>query len=231
MKPGTPARVRRHLPRARWVHGLAALGIVLLLVSGHALAEVLPVVVQRWLGGHAWVSSGHDLLGLAFALAAAGALLACHRRAAALLRELCRVGRGDGAWLWRFVRDPLGRKAPAPWHGGRFDPLQRWVLAAMLALLLIATVSGVALYFMPPGWRWPFVIGIRAHILANEAFTILLLVHVLAGSGLLPTHRGIARSMFGDGTVPLATARRLWPGWTARQAGLPGEGGRGGVGG
>lgn len=231
MKPGSPVRVQRHAWRVRWVHGLAALGVVLLLASGYALAEVLPVAVQRWLGGHAWVSGWHDGLGLAFALAMVAGLLACRRGAMALWRELCRVERGDGAWLRDFARDLLGRKTPAPWHAARLDPLQRWVLAAMLALLVVATVSGVALYFMPPGWRWPFVIAVRAHILANEVFTALFLVHVLAGSGLLPTHRGIARSMFGDGAVPLATARRLWPGWTARQAGLPGEGEQGGMGG
>ncbi|MCZ2104613.1 MAG: hypothetical protein LC137_09550 [Burkholderiales bacterium] len=70
------------------------------------------------------------------------------------------------------------------------------------------------LYFAPAHWRWVFVVAVRAHALAGGVLMLALLVHAIAGLGVLPTHRGVARSMFGDGTVPLATARRLWPGWT-----------------
>lgn len=225
MSRGQPPRVVRHALPARLGHGAAVVAVALLLVTGWALAQVLPEGLVGWLGGHALASGAHDLLGLAGAAVAAGVAAVLRRRVGGLLRELGGVRREDFIWLRGFLRDPLGRRAPRAWHAGRLDPLQRWVLAVMLAMLALAAASGVCLYFTPPGWRWVFVVAVRLHVAASEVLVAAVLVHVLAGSGLLPTHRGMARSMFGDGTVPLATARRLWPGWTAAQPGLPADDG------
>lgn len=41
-----------------------------------------------------------------------------------------------------------------------------------------------------------------------------LCLHVFAGLGILHTHKGLLSAMFGDGTVPIETARTLWPAWT-----------------
>lgn len=215
MTQGAPARVRRHTLAARLLHGAAVLAVALLLPTGLALGEMLPPGWVARLCGHAAVSAGHDLLGLGFAGLAALVLVVGRRGARLLLRELGQVRCTDVVWLGAFVRDSAGRRPPMAWHAARLDPLQRWVLALLLAALAALAVSGVVLYFAPADWRWVFVVAVRAHAFAADALMLALLAHVIAGLGVLPTHRGIWRSMWGDGTVPLATARRLWPGWTA----------------
>lgn len=216
-----PPRVLRHTLAARLGHGAAAFSVALLLLTGYALTEVLPPRVTGWLGGHAVVSDVHDVWGLGFA-AAAVVLLATRWRASRWwLGCLCRVKRQDFIWLRDFLRDLSGAHEPRAWHAGRLDPLQRWVLALVLAMLFVVTVSGLCLYIAPPEWRWVFVVAVRAHIYANEVLLVALALHVLAGLGILPTHRGIWQSMFGGGAVPLATAQRLWPAWTAEQSGVP----------
>ncbi|MEB2347384.1 MAG: cytochrome b/b6 domain-containing protein [Comamonadaceae bacterium] len=214
MTQGAPARVLRHTLAARLLHGAAVLAVALLLPTGLALGEMLPPGWVARLGGHAAASVGHDLLGLGFVGLAALVLVVGHRGAGMLLRELGQVRRADVVWLGAFLRDGAGRRPPRAWHAARLDPLQRWVIAVVLAALAALAVSGVVLYFAPAHWRWVFVVAVRAHALAGCVLMLALLVHAIAGLGVLPTHRGVARSMFGDGTVPLATARRLWPGWT-----------------
>lgn len=221
MKAAAPSRVLRHTLAARLGHGAAAFSVALLLLTGYALAEVLPQQVTGWLGGHAVVSGVHDVWGLGFAAAAVVLLATRWRASCRWLGRLCRVRRQDFIWLRDFLRNLSGAHEPGAWHAERLDPLQRWVLALVLVMLSVMTVSGLCLYLAPPEWRWVFVVAVRAHIYANEVLLAALAVHVLAGLGILPTHRGIWRSMFGDGAVPLATARRLWPGWTAGQRGSP----------
>jgi len=225
MKEAAPPRVLRHTLAARLGHGAAAFSVALLLLTGYALAEALSPRVTGWLGGHAVVSGVHDAWGLGFAVAAVALLAVRWRASCRWLGRLCRVPRQDFIWLRDFLHDFSGVREPRAWHAGRLDPLQRWVLALVLVMLSVVTVSGICLYLAPSEWRWVFVVAVRAHIYANEVLLAALAVHVLAGLGILPTHRGIWRSMFGDGTVPLATAQRLWPAWTAEQSGVPrGEG-------
>lgn len=215
---GMPPRVLRHALAARLGHGAAAFSVALLLLTGYALAEALPQRVTGWLGGHAAASGVHDVWGLGFAVVAMVLLATRWRASCRWLGRLCRVRRQDVIWLREFLRDFSGAREPGAWHVGRLDPLQRWVLALVLAMLLVVTTSGVCLYLAPLGWRWVFVVAVGVHIDANVVLVAALAVHVLAGLGILPTHRGIWRSMFGDGAVPLATARRLWPAWTAAQS-------------
>lgn len=212
------ARVRRHGLGARALHAAAALLIVLLLASGFALADALPARMVALLGGHGVAEAAHNALGLAFAAAVAIAASARGRAAAAWVRELLRLRRADAGWSIAFSARLLHlRRRPVPPHAGRLDPLQRLVLLVLAAAVLVAAASGVYLYWLPPAPRWLFILVIRAHVYVEWALLAALALHVFAGLGVLPTHRGITRSMFGDGTVPLATAERLWPEWTRQQ--------------
>jgi hypothetical protein len=40
--------------------------------------------------------------------------------------------------------------------------------------------------------------------------------HLLVAIGVLPGYRGVWRAMHLAGRVPVATARRIWPGWAER---------------
>lgn len=215
-------RILRHGRRARWLHGTNAVVLLTLVVTGLALGDWLPV---RWValaGGHDAINGLHRVLGLAFVLAALVVLAALWRGTVWLAATLARFRRGDVRWVGAYFRALLRpARAPAPWHDGWFDPLERLVLALLLSVTVVVGVSGVYLYFLPSAPLWVFLVAIRAHVYGAWLLLALLAVHILAGLGVLPTHRGLARAMFGDGTVPAATAHRLWPGWAARKQAAP----------
>ncbi|MBS0211715.1 MAG: cytochrome b/b6 domain-containing protein [Proteobacteria bacterium] len=211
------ARVHRHSLRARLLHGLNALVMLVLLFSGLALADALPSPLVNGVGGHDAIDRVHRGLGLAFAGMAAMACAWWWRSAWWLARELTRWRSGEWSWPAAYLRHAFApARRPVPFHAGHFDPLERLVLSLLLLAATVAAVSGVYLYLLPPAPLWVFLIAIRAHVIAAWGVLALLAIHAVAGSGLLPSHRGIASSMFGDGRLPLDTARRLWPGWTER---------------
>ena len=77
--------------------------------------------------------------------------------------------------------------------------------------------SGTALYLIPPQASSALGLAVRSHTAAAWLFAVSLAVHIIVGSGLLPSHRGIARAMFGDGSVRRPLAIKLWPAWVKRQ--------------
>jgi hypothetical protein len=77
--------------------------------------------------------------------------------------------------------------------------------------------TGFASNSTPTNIRLLFAWAVRIHLAAAWVFIGAVGVHVVAGTGLLPTHRGVARAMFGDGRVQTELVCRLWPGWTARR--------------
>lgn len=217
-------RLPRHGLRARVLHALNALALLVLLASGLALGDWLPAPLVNAVGGHEAIDGVHQNLGLAFVGAAILASLCFWKSTGWLLRELTRRRRGELRWVWDYLRHLLApRHHAAPDHAGYFDPLERHVLALLLLAVVITGMSGVYLWWLPPAPTWLFIVMIRAHVAAAWGTLALLAVHVTAGLGVLPSHRGIARSMFGDGSVPLATARRLWPAWAARAASTPAQ--------
>lgn len=228
MAPAEPrARIQRHGRRARWLHGLNAATMVVLLVTGLALGDWVPVAWVAQLGGHDVMGGVHQWLGLAFVGAAVVLAFAWHAPLRFLLSQLRDWHRGDGMWPVAYLRHALApRREPAPPHAGYFDPLERFVLSVMLAGVVVAGVTGVYLYWLPSLPTWVFLIAIRAHVTAAWVVIVLFACHVVAGLGVLPTHRGLARTMFGDGTLPLETARRLWPRWVERHMAGAAQGGR-----
>ncbi len=214
------ARIARHGALARVLHALNATIVLLLLFSGLALGDRLPEAWVDALGGHEAFSDLHEWLGLAFVVASALLIGALSRHSAALVRRLAEWRRGDLGWPLAFARHLLrSQRTDAPRHSGYFDPLERLVLIIVLATLVLAGLSGVYLYWSPDAPRWAFVVFIRSHIYAGWVLLGALGLHIFAGLGVLPTHRGILGVMFGDGSLPQATARRLWPGWTERKLG------------
>lgn len=202
------------------LHGLNAAVLLVLVATGLAIGDfVAPWLVARF-GGHDVLDDVHQDLGLAFVAAVVLAGCVGWRAARTLACRLCRFRATERAWPLAFARHALApsRHPPAE-HAGAFDPAERVVLGVVLLAVVIAGASGVYLYFLPVAPRWVFLVAIRAHVYSAWVLIVALGIHIVAGLGVLPTHRGIARAMFGDGTVPLATARRLWPGWTRRRSG------------
>lgn len=216
-------RIYRHGRHARWLHGTNAATMLVLLATGLALGDWLPAALVAVLGGHGVVDGVHQWLGLVFVAAAIVLSGVWRVRLRFLLGQLSRWRRHDARWPFACLRHALAPlRTPVPWHAGYFDPLERAVLTIMLAAVVVAGASGVYLYWLPNAPTWVFIVAIRAHVVAAWVVIAALACHLLAGLGVLPTHRGLLRAMFGDGTLPLATARRLWPGWAARAIGKGG---------
>lgn len=213
------ATLPRHGCGTRALHLANALVVIVLLVTGLALGDVLAERVVAVLGGHLRVNDTHRVLGLAFAAALVLVASFLPGRVSRLLRDTVYFRRGEWRWPLQFLRFCLSPgRHPAPFHDGRFDPAQRVVFCAIILSVVVVSATGVYLYWTPPLGRTVLGYAIRIHIAAAWLLIGCLCVHILAGSGLLRTHRGLVTAMFGDGRVPVPLARVLWPGWTQRQA-------------
>lgn len=215
----------RHGLGTRILHAADAVVVIVLLVTGIALGGLLPDSAVAWLGGHERMNSVHQVLGVALAVALVLLAIGLPRRVVRLLRDTTRFRSGDGRWVPRFLQHlALPRRHAVPFHDGRFDPAQRLVFAGILVTLAVALATGLYLYFWTPAWplgQMSLGYAIRVHIVAAWLLILCLCLHITAGLGVLPTHRGLARAMFGNGKVPDGLARTLWPGWAKRQGPTP----------
>ncbi len=214
----THTTLARHGLRARALHSLNALVIAVLLVTGLALGDIFANSVVTLLGGHLAVNSVHRQLGMIFVTALALLMLLLPGRVRCLLHDTTHFKRDELSWPLDFLRFYLWpARHPVPFHEGRFDPLQRVIFAGIIGSVVLACVSGVYIYLAPPLRQFLLAYSIRTHIVTSWLLIGFLCAHILAGSGLLRTHRGIATAMFGDGRVAVGLANNLWPGWTRRQ--------------
>ncbi len=214
----THATLARHSLRARVLHSLNAFVIAVLLITGLTLGDIFANSVVTLLGGHLAVNSVHRQLGIIFATALALLVLLLPGRVRCLLHDTTHFKRDDLSWPLDFLRFYLRpARHPVPFHDGRFDPLQRVIFAGIIGSVVLACVSGVYIYLAPPLRQFLLVYMIRTHIVTSWLMIGFLCAHILAGSGLLRTHRGIVTAMFGDGRVAVGLANNLWPGWTRRQ--------------
>ncbi|TAN05740.1 MAG: cytochrome b/b6 domain-containing protein [Rhodanobacteraceae bacterium] len=214
------ATLPRHGRGVRMLHGINALVVLILLVTGLALGGLLPGRAVALLGGHLGTDAAHRLLGLAFAVALVVLVATLPRRAGRLLRDVVRFRHGDWRWPLRFLAFYGARRGGrAPFHDGRFDPAQRIVFMGLVLAVAAVAASGVYLYFWTPAFplgQASLAFAIRVHVAAAWLLIACLCLHVIAGSGLPWTHRGLVAAMFGNGRVPAVLAHTLWPGWASR---------------
>ena len=209
-------RVHRHQFQVRFAHVVLVVVVIIQTFSGLGLGEHLPRAVIDWLG-HSRIAALHYWLGHAFAVAAAALFFTYSDRVSNLISGLRRFRRSDLAWPAGFLRMWLSPKRyPPPWHEGRFDPIARLVMLEIGGSLGMLAITGAVIDVAPSSARQLVSWAIRVHAISGVVLIVAIGLHIIAGSGLLPTHRGIARSMFGNGTVSVVLAERLWPGWTRR---------------
>lgn len=207
----------RHAAATRLLHGVDALVVAILLVTGLALGDVIPDGVAALLGGHLRINAVHRLLGVALAAGLLAIVVSVPRRVARWLRDVAHMHRADWRWPLDFLRFFIRpRQHTPPFHAGRFDPAQRIVFLGIFVALAATSASGVYLYFWTPAFplgQLSMAYAVRIHIAAAWLLIACLGLHIIAGSGLLWTHRGIAAAMFGNGKITAKTAHKLWPGW------------------
>lgn len=211
--------IRRHSGGVRLAHVTLAVAVGWLILSGLGIHENLPAWAIHTLGGHVLLVTSHRWLGYVLAAALLLALIFLRHRVRRFLGAIVSFHRADAAWLPGLLRSFVHvRDGRLPWHAGRFDPLQRLAFLILIGSLVLLIGTGIAVNFIPASSaRMAFVWTLRTHLTTAWVFITVVGVHVFAGLGILPTHRGVIRAMFGDGRVTLKLSRRLWPGWTQRQ--------------
>ena len=210
------APVVRNGCRARWLHTLVYLSTVFLAYSGIAVLLEGHPGLSRPLGGHVPTATSHRLVGYGLLMVAALVALVWWRAAGRFVTSSVRFSRLDLRWLAGYPRMALtpGRSRPAQ-HRGHFDPGQRVFNMLLVLTFLVLGVTGIVMgmpeRFLPSVFGW----SLRIHKLATWVLIGLVAGHLLLASGLLPGYRGVWRAMHLGGRVPAATARRLWPHWSA----------------
>ena len=208
----------RHSSAVRLAHLLLVVVVGWLILSGLGIHERLSTRLIHALGGHVLLVNSHRWLGYALGAALLLALVFLQRRLRALLGAILSFRRSDAAWLPGLLRALLRARGDGlPWHDGRFDPAQRLVFIILIGALALLVATGVAINFIPLSVRMVFAWTLRIHLAAAWVFIAAISMHVFAGLGVLPTHCGVTRAMFGDGQIKTELGLRLWPGWTARQ--------------
>ena len=216
---GHGSTVLRHAGVVRLAHLAWAIASGWLIASGLGIHERLPAWAIHLLGGHVVLVTWHGYVGNVLGLMLLLAPFFLHRKLGRLLGAIVQFHRADAAWPLALLRSLLHprQKHFLPWHSGRFDPAQRVVFLVLVSSFALLVITGLAFNVIPTHIRLLFAWTVRIHLAAAWVCIGAVGVHVVAGTGLLPTHRGVARAMFGDGRVQTELARRLWPGWTARR--------------
>ena len=216
------ATVERYSRPARWFHAFTYLIVLALLGTGWWLLagrEGRPSPLARLTG--VADTDLHRYAGWALTGLAAVALTLGVRATRTFVRETIRYDRGDGTWLRRLPAAAVTGRFPR--HEGHFDPGQRIANVVLVLVLAALVLTGVALTQVSGGSA--FVWLARVHRWATYLITPVLIGHIVVASGLLPGYRGVARSMHLGGKLPVAVARRLWPGWLATHRRRSGEDG------
>jgi formate dehydrogenase subunit gamma len=215
---GEPARapVARNGRRARLLHTLVYLSTLFLAYGGIALLFEAHPGLAKPLGGHVATATSHRLVGYGLLSFAVLVAVVWWRAAGRFVTNSVRFSRLDLRWLAGYPRMALtpARSRPVP-HRGHFDPGQRVFNVLLVLTFLVLGVTGIVMgmpeRFLPSVFGW----SLRIHKLATWVLIGLVAGHLLLASGLLPGYRGVWRAMHLGGRVPAATARRLWPVWSA----------------
>jgi cytochrome b subunit of formate dehydrogenase len=203
--------VERYRRPARWFHAGVYVTVLILLITGWwllagqeghpsplaALARMPDTSLHKLAG---WILAG---------LALAGVLLGA-RSVPSFVDESVRLRRSELGWFARWPAAVFtGRFG---WHGGRFDPGQRFLNITLVLGLAVLVGSGAGLAIVHGGPT--FVVLAKVHKWATYPVTGLVAGHILIASGMLPGYRGVWRSMHLGGRLRASVAQRLWPAWS-----------------
>ncbi len=162
-----------------------------------------------------WIIMAQEVLGLAWVTLPLAALALRFRSTVHFLSEYTRWTLDDLVWLVKFVP---GLIRPDKYHlpliKTKINPGERLVGASMIAVSSALAVTGLIRVW--GDWVSPGLL-VRAEAIHRVSFLLLLLFlagHITVGLGILPSYRGVARAMFGDGQITLSLAGRHWPYWT-----------------
>ncbi len=213
----TDRLIRRHSRSTVAAHALLAATMLVLAATGLMIDADASSWFVAVLGGHDRLVSWHRWIGIAATAALAATVVIAPDNTMRLVTRAVRFRRADAAWVRSALRAVVRPRAfRLGFHDGHFDPVQRVVFIVIGVSVLVLAATGVAISVAPRDMTALVGVSIRVHNVTSWVFIAAALVHAVAGSGVLPTHRGAARAMI-DGQVGLDTATRLWPAWARRR--------------
>lgn len=156
----------------------------------------------------------HRISGIFFLLLPLPFFIFHRRKLAVLLSPYLVWRRTDLLWLFRFPGYFLfPNKVTLPQPEEKINAGQKLMGGLLIVSSLLMAVSG---FLRLLGHRLPPVMLIRAqyiHQITFLPFFLLLLGHVIVGSGIHPKYKGIWRSMLGGGSIRTSLVREHWPVW------------------
>jgi len=206
--------VQRYGRAARWFHAGVYVTVLICLATGwwfiiDGYRHDSPLATLTGLGD----GEMHELAGYGAVAVALLWLPFGGRGIGPFIRDTLRFRRGDGRWLAELPKAAFtGRFGP---QHGHFDPGQRIANLVIVVTLLVLVLSGLGMIYLPP-------VGIDllvVHRWSTFLVTPVILGHIVIGAGILPGYRGVWRSMHLGGKLPVAVARRIWPGWVDQNPG------------
>ena len=224
--------IQRHSLLTRVTHGVAAIGCILLAISG--LFVFVPSLGGGIMGGDFTYAMRmlHRVLAVPFILVPLFAVLKSPKGFVHLFKEdiFGKWDKDDVAWAMKF---PLYLFAPSKVHmppQHHVKSAQRLADGALLFFCVMMAITGMVMWvktsILPNGgWRMDVSpeVFLTAKFLHDVFFFLTVFVgiaHIYLGAGIFQPYRGTHRIMFGDGKVSESDAVYHWGYWANEEIAL-----------
>lgn len=224
--------IQRHSLLTRVTHGVAAIGCILLSITG--LFVFVPSLGGGLMGGDFTYAMRmlHRIVAIPFILVPIFSLLKSPGGFVHLIKEdiFGKWDKDDFAWAAKF---PFYLFAPSKVHmppQHHVKSAQRLADGALLFFCIAMAVSGMVLWLntglLPDGSgkvEFSAETVLMAKLLHDVFFFLTVFVgiaHIYLGAGIFQPYRGTARIMFGDGKVSESDAVYHWGYWANQEIAL-----------
>ncbi|MDY6010873.1 MAG: cytochrome b/b6 domain-containing protein [Duodenibacillus sp.] len=224
--------IQRHSLLTRVTHGVAAIGCILLAITG--LFVFIPDLGGGIMGGAftRTMRMTHRILAVPFIVVPLVAVLMSPKGFVHLFKEdiFGPWDKDDVQWAMKF---PFYLFAPSKVHmppQHHVKSAQRLADGALLIFSVVMAISGLVLWaktgILPNGgWKVDFApeTVIAARLVHDIFFFLTVFVgiaHIYLGAGIFQPYRGTWRLMFGDGKVSESDAAYHWGYWANEEIAL-----------
>lgn len=206
-------RIQRQSSSARFIHWVHTISCLLLFYTGLALYVPALNGMSVVFGGLQNSRLVHHYSGFVFVTVPIVMILANWGGFTHFMKEMFTWdGKDDTEFMKKFPVYLFNAKTELP-PQGKLKSGQKFADWFILASALLIAISGIIMYFdatfsrILVQWMHPL------HELSMIVLGVFLLMHIYMGAGIFEPYRGMARAMFGDGTVSTGQAEYHWKKW------------------
>ena len=217
---GTERRIQRKSKQARLTHGITAICILWLILSG--LFVFVPPITQ--LAGSEVVfffRMSHRVIGVVFVLVPLISAALAPKGVAHIFKNLfAKWDSDDKKWMtlflpYLFMAKHLHMPDQSEVKSGqRFADGMLWLSGAIMAVSGVAMVLGSTVFEMPSG---PYSVFLLIHDIGFFLIVVFGMAHIFLGAGIFQPYRRTAGIMWGDGTVSESDALYHWGHWAREE--------------